>query len=120
MAPSDGFHPGYANERRHPRHTVDVRVLVTHGPDERSKDSAYGRSRDVSEGGIGTLLPAAKLAVGEVVNLEFSLPGSDERLSVRGMVRHQTGFMIGFEFLAITSEQRRIIRRACTLLPTAP
>ncbi len=119
MIPGSGSQAGYANERRHPRHVVDVRVLVTHGP-VRGEDTAHGRSRDVSEGGIGAILPAIKLSVGEVVDLEFSLPGADERLAVRGMVRHHTGFTVGFEFVTLTTEQRRLIRRACEALPAAP
>ncbi len=89
--------------RRHPRYRGDFRVIVNHllGDQYRKLE---GHCRDLSEAGIGILL-AAELNGGEVVSLNFSMPGSAIPWDVRAVVRYRRGYHYGFEFLSLTSEQ---------------
>ena len=68
-----------------------------------------GHCRDLSEAGIGILL-AAELNGGDVAGLRFSLPGSDLPWEVRAVVRYRRGYQYGFEFLALTVEQRESLK----------
>ena len=93
--------------RRHPRYRADFRVGVNHllGHQYQKLD---GHCRDLSRAGIGILV-AAELNTGEVAGLSFSLPGSDVKWEVRGVVRHRRGYHYGFEFLSLTGEQQKAL-----------
>ena len=60
--------------------------------------------KDLSEAGIGLLL-AAELTLGEVVSLNFRLPGVPLPWEVRAVLRYRRGYQYGFEFLALSGEQ---------------
>lgn len=90
--------------RRHPRYRGDFSVTVSYfqGEDHRK---LVGRCRDISQAGIGILV-AAELTSGEVAGLSFSLPGSSEPWELQAVIRYCRGCHYGFEFLALTGEQR--------------
>jgi len=58
---------------------------------------------------MGTIL-AAELAVGEVVSLSFSLPGSIELWDVKAVLRHRRGYHYGFEFLSLAVERIDVLK----------
>ncbi len=76
-----------------------------------------GRCRDLSEAGIGILLPT-ELASGEVAGVSFCLPGSSVAWDLRAVVRHRRGYHYGFEFLALADEQRTELKNYFKVLET--
>jgi hypothetical protein len=95
--------------RRTPRYrsSFPVRVkLLAAGRYE----SLQAHCKDLSEAGIGVLL-AAELASGEVVSLNFTLPGLPAPWEVRSVLRHRRGYHYGFEFFSLTSEQTGVLKQ---------
>jgi len=94
--------------RRYPRFRADFRVRANYlvGNEYRK---LQGHCRDLSEAGIGILL-AADLNSGDVVGLHFTLPGLNSAWEICGVVRFRHGYHYGFEFLALASEQQRLLK----------
>lgn len=105
---------GSAESRRHKRANLDIRVVWVEGSGSTVR-GAMGRACDLSEGGISAMLPT-RIEIGAVSELQFTLPGIKEPFRVRVVVRSADGFRYGFEFLALTSEQREAIKRTCQTL----
>jgi hypothetical protein len=99
--------------RAHARYVLDVRIIV------RAKETLHGRTKDIAEGGLGATIPG-NIDVGDIVELELQLPGSDEPLKLKAEVRYRQGFQYGFKFLHPLEHQRELIRRATSALPVAP
>ena len=53
---------------------------------------------------------------GEVVSMELSLPVASIPLRVRALARYRDGLRHGFEFLALSEEQRQLLHRVCVML----
>jgi len=98
---------------------VPVRVTVVRSG---TASAIPGRSLDLSEGGIATVL-AAELAPGDPVGVEFPLPEMGLGVHARAIVRHHAALRSGLEFQSLSVEQRAMIRRwthrAMMLQPTA-
>lgn len=81
-----------------------------------------GLSGDISEGGVFVSTYRA-LAMGSLVDLEFSLPGAAEPLHARGEVRwHRDATPdvppgVGISFDDLSDEDRKVIHRFCTMRP---
>jgi hypothetical protein len=88
--------------RRHPRSLFSVPIIVQHLA-KGGVRSDHGISLDISEGGMGALLPAS-LQVGEMVGIELPLPMHS--LSTIAIVRYASDVRSGFEFLGLTAEER--------------
>lgn len=102
--------------RRYPRHPADVRMNVqVFRPT--GTVSLWGRSSELGEDGIGGTL-TGEVQPGEVVSMELAIPLTSATMKVRALVRYRTGLHHGFEFLAISPEQRELLRRACQMLAT--
>jgi hypothetical protein len=69
-----------------------------------------GHCKDLSEAGMGALL-AAELTIGEVVSLNFCLPGLPEPWEIRAVLRHRRGFHYGFEFLSLARERHTLLKK---------
>lgn len=95
--------------RRNPRYRSSFPVLVTLLIAGRY-ESLQAHCKDLSEAGIGVLL-AAELTSGEVVSLNFTLPGLPKPWDVRGILRHRRGYHYGFEFFSLTREQNSILKQ---------
>jgi hypothetical protein len=67
-------------------------------------DAVPGRCLDVCEGGLGAVL-AAELQAGELVGVEFRLPGSASVLA-KARVCHQEKLRCGLQFVALAAEQK--------------
>ena len=109
--------PDWRRHRRFNRYKLDIRVSVTRD-NGGTKETLNGRCRHLGEGGLGAVL-AGELPSGEVVGLEFTLPGHKEPMRMRAVVRHRHGFHHGFEFLTVTPTQLESIRKAEKTLPPA-
>lgn len=94
--------------RRHPRYQLEVEIRVY----ARNAEVVRGHSVDISESGISAIL-RVEVPIGEVVRLEFSLPGGD--VEVHAMVRQHNAFRYGFQFVESSSAQD-LIGRTCQQL----
>jgi len=112
MPPAEKEQP-WSTPRAFPRFLLDIRLIV------RAAETLHGRSKDLGEGGLGATIPGS-IGGGEIVELEFHLPGTREVMRVKAEVRYRQGFQYGFRFLDATEHQREIIRRATKHLPLAP
>jgi c-di-GMP-binding flagellar brake protein YcgR len=107
--------PKWDKERTHPRYLFETAVSLT--TPEPARQVLRGKSIDVSEGGISVRVPA-ELAIGIIVQLEFTVPPQREPIRVRAIVRNSIISRYGMEFLTLTAEQRGQVLRYClTLTP---
>lgn len=99
-------------QRRHARYRADLpvkaKVLRAEGYVE-----IPGRCSDVGHGGMGIVL-TEEVSTGEVLSLEFQLPGRTESSQVRAIVRYRKGFTHGLEFLGLSMEQQDAIDGFCS------
>jgi hypothetical protein len=102
------------NQRRYPRYPLDVRVSAKVFRAGAPVD-VWGRASEFGQDGIGITL-TGELQVGEVANLDLTLPGTGGPLKLRAIVRYREGLRHGFEFLARDARQLSAIRRTCELL----
>ena len=100
--------------RRYARYPADMRISVQVFRTG-EVTSLWGRSSELGEDGVGGTL-TGELEPGEVVSLEVSLPLAAFPLKLRALVRYRQGLRHGFEFLAVTSQQRDVLRRVCGML----
>jgi PilZ domain len=88
------------NTRRWSRHPVELPVRVfPRGGD--SKLTVQGRGIEISEGGM-TLYAGVPLKPGDLMDLEFQTSGA----RIAAIVRNQTGFCFGLEFLTPLGAER--------------
>lgn len=97
-----------AGKRIVPRFEFEARFQIAVN---RAEDPiiSEGWARDLSESGIGAFV-AAHLLVGELVTLTIPLPNG-EQLVIPAKVRRNLGTQYGFEFTALSTEQRKQIAR---------
>src|ERR1019366_4308811 len=96
MAPAiadDAALPVYEQERRWPRHKIDVPVRAVLNKPYRILD---GRGMEMSEGGI-CLLMDAELGLGDKIELEFTPPYSGKPIRVRSEVARLRQMLNPFE-----------------------
>ncbi len=96
--------------RQHPRIRSDIRVRAFVPPDPPVSDS-FGRGCDISEGGMGILLPMP-LAPAQEVLLVFDVPPSRRRLGVRAVVRYALGHRYGLQFQPLLGPDLLLLRSA--------
>lgn len=94
--------------RRHERYRADFQVVASF-LDGTQYRKIEGRCGDLSEAGMGTLLPG-EMSNGEVVGLNFLLPGSNHAWELRAVVRYRRGFHYGLEFLSLANSQREALK----------
>jgi c-di-GMP-binding flagellar brake protein YcgR len=103
----------WPNPRAHPRYLMDQRLIV------KTTSPLHGRTKDISEGGMGATV-AGEILTNRPVELHFHLPGSPTPLKIMAEVRHRQGFQYGFRFLAASEQQKSQIRQAVRALQPAP
>lgn len=96
--------------RRFPRIRSDIRVRAFVPPDDPAADS-FGRGYDISEGGMGILLPMP-LAPTQEVLVVFDVPPSRRRLGVRAVVRYALGHRYGVQFQPLLEPDLMLLRSA--------
>jgi PilZ domain len=103
-----------SSPRRFPRYPIDIRISLQVF---RSGEllSLWGRSNELGADGIGATL-TRELEPGEVVSMEFTFPMTAYPIKLRALVRYRDGLRHGFEFLALSPEQREGIHRVCEML----
>ena len=100
------------NRRKSPRFLHDARLKITLRSNP--KKQVFGRTRDISETGMGAVI-ADPLEAGERVILESPVDFSDTPLVLHAVVCYRRGFHHGFELLAPEAEQAALIRQICRL-----
>ena len=97
--------------RRSPRYKVNLPIRLFEVVQGR-KSVLQGRSHDLSLEGMAIYIPG-ELHVGQMVQIEFVLPNSQQRLGVNAIVRCSKGFRCGVEFQNLTSVDREALGRCC-------
>jgi|SRR5205807_6903798 len=97
-------------ERKYIRYGCDQRLCVRYHT-EGQDFAVYGRCTVVGKGGIGSLLPAAELEIGQVVSVEISVSAPAAPGSLKAQVKNRHGSSYGFQFLESDG------RAAATLAP---
>lgn len=106
-----------AASRRVPRYRTELHLIVR-VLREGGYESVHGRCFEIGEGGLGAVI-TSELPSGEMVSLELSFPQAPDVQLLRAVVRHRMGFLHGFEFVGLATEQRELIRTYCrTLQPS--
>jgi|SRR5580658_2556736 hypothetical protein len=100
-----------------PRHVFEAKIwirLERHG----QKLSLPGWARDLSETGLGGFVAEA-LALGELVTLEIPLGDSQKQL-IPAKVARTLGTEFGFQFTALSAEQRERVQATLKGHPAIP
>ena len=100
-----------------PRHVFETRVRIGVQRDSQSL-TLQGWTRDLSEGGLNAFV-AQVLALGEFVTLEIPLPGGGQH-GIPAKVVRALGTEYGFQFTALSAEQRMQIRATLKGRPAIP
>ena len=82
------------------------------------KLALHGWARNLSESGLGAFV-AQGLVVGEALSLEIPLSGSGKHV-IPAVVTRQLGTLYGFQFTALSAEQRSSIRATLEGQPVVP
>jgi hypothetical protein len=97
-------------DTRQPRFKLEVEIRII----SRTCGTLTGYTVDISESGISAMLKI-EVPVGEIVELEFSLPSG--AVTIPAVVRHRTAFRYGFQFVDSDLAQAAI-RPMCLQLAT--
>jgi hypothetical protein len=106
--PGTDAEQGWKVARRHTRYFFDHRVIVTQSAGQPA--SASGHTTDLSEGGIGLVLPEP-FAPSARVRIELQLAAGAELLVIPAVVRHRRGYYHGLEFEELTPTTRERLRQ---------
>ena len=104
-------------DRIAPRHVFETRMQI-HLQRGSTKFSLQGWARNLSESGVGAFVADA-LMPGESVILEISLPDCGKEAIPARVVR-ALGTEYGFQFTALSSDQRQAIRATLKERPAIP
>ena len=100
--------------RRSQRLRVDFPIKLFFNVQQR-RCVLQGKSHDLSQEGMAIYIPA-ELQVGQFIQIEFILPGSNQRLGVNAIVRDCDGFRCGVEFQNLTVVDQDALNRCCRKL----
>ena len=100
-----------------PRHVFEVRIQLNFQRDQR-KLSRPGWVRDLSESGLRAFVAEA-LLLDEAVILEIPLPDSNKQVIPAKVVR-VLGTEYGFQFTALSAEQRCALQAVLNGRPVVP
>ena len=100
-----------------PRHVFETRIQIVLQRDS-ARLSLQGWARNLSESGMGAFVAEA-LILDESVTLEIPLPDCDKQVIPAKVVRAM-GTEYGFQFTALSAEQRQQIRATLEERPAIP
>jgi hypothetical protein len=96
------------DKRHQPRFKLEVKIRVS----SRTSGLLRGHTVDISESGISAIL-RNEVFVGEVVELEFTLPFG--LVNIYAIVRQRNAFRYGFQFVE-TLSTKALIQSTCRQL----
>jgi hypothetical protein len=88
--------------RKHLRYRCNRKLCVRYRSNGQ-QFIAYGRCTIVGRGGIGAMMPAVELEIGQIVSLEISLATPAASGVLKAQVKSRQGSTYGFQFLAADS-----------------
>jgi len=88
--------------RKHLRYRCNRRLCVRYRASGQ-QFIAYGRCTTVGRGGLGAMMPAVELEIGQIVSLEISLATPAAPGVLKAQVKSRQGSTYGFQFLAADS-----------------
>ena len=94
-------------ERFHLDRRITVETLVRGRP-----AVIYGRTSDISEGGLGAVIPES-LSPDDEITVHLPIGQNDAEVTLRAVVRHRRGFYHGCEFLDVSGQDLAAIQAAC-------
>jgi len=106
-----------SEDRISPRHVFETRIRIRLQRDSQ-RLTLQGWSRNLSESGLGAFVAQA-LVLGEFVTLEIPLPDSDKQV-IPAKIARVLGTEYGFQFTALSAEQRTRIRATLKGHPAIP
>jgi len=106
--------PVYEQERRWPRHKIDIPVWAFIGKPDRTL-LLDGRGMEISEGGV-CLLIDIELVLGDEIELEFTPPYSGKTVRVRSVVCNRSGHRYGVQFIPEGEKERSELARLRQML----
>lgn len=101
-------------KRRWQRFHVEVRLKITLAGGSQAA-CFHGTGTNISKGGMRVFIPR-ELKLGDSVTLDLPLPYSQERLTLKAVIRNREGFHYGVEFLNIGNREQEMITRNCQVL----
>ena len=104
-------------DRISPRHVFETRIRIRLQRDGQ-RLNPEGWARDLSESGLSAFVAQA-LLLGEIITLEIPLPDFD-KLVIPAKVARSVGTEYGFQFTALSAEQRKRIRATLKERPVIP
>ena len=104
-------------DRISPRHVFETRIRIRLQRDSQ-RLTLQGWSRNLSESGLGAFVAQA-LVLGEYVTLEIPLPDTAKQV-IPAKVARAVGTEYGFQFTALSAEQRSRIRATLKGQPAIP
>jgi hypothetical protein len=103
-----------SDNRIAPRHVFELRILIRFRRGSQNF-AVHGWARDLSESGLGAFV-AEDLTIGELVTIHIEL-GTSGKEAIAAKVVRQVGTQYGFQFTALSSEQRLGIQAALRRQP---
>lgn len=104
-------------DRIAPRYVFEARIRISLQRNVQ-KVAMLGWTRDLSESGVSAFV-AQGLSLGELVTLEIPLPQSGKQV-IPAKVARTLGTEYGFQFMALSAEQRLRIQTAMQGQPAIP
>lgn len=98
-----------SDNRIAPRYVFEPRILIRFRRGSQNF-AVQGWARDLSESGLGAFV-AKDLAIGELVTIQIEL-GTSGKEAIAARVVRQVGTQYGFQFTALSPEQRLGIQAA--------
>ncbi len=106
--------PDHRDRRRFERRSIDLRVRVFAKIAGRSEVS-YGRGHDLGEAGMAIYVPL-ELKVGQEIQVEFEAALVHVKFGVRGLVRNIHSYRYGVEFLQLSPQELKELRRLLNVI----
>lgn len=111
LKPGPAARAGANHEREYSRFHVDMLIKID--ANVRGKMmTIFGRTSDLSEGGMGIVIPES-LPAGEPMTAYLPIAEGGGNLTLRAVIRHQRGFYHGCEFVGLGERERLAIRASC-------
>jgi hypothetical protein len=89
-------------KRQWVRYPVEMPIELRTKPDE--VRTVYGRALDLCQQGVG-LLAACDLAVGQRIEIDFTIPQVGQRFKFPAEIRNRNGYRYGLEFKSLSGQQ---------------
>lgn len=106
--------PAKDEKRRWTRYAVDVQVRAVVRTAGQSR-TVRGRGSDISVGGMALYL-ATDLVIGEVMEVEVTLPYATAPFQALAIVRSRRSYQYGVEYVNLSPAGKAAIQRACSSL----